>query len=241
MPTAYESARLRFFFELGCSTPDHVDALIRFLRDRIRICCEIKEEILGRILVLCQCLESFHDALSPALEAAKRAATVLRENGDTGFAETFELWQGQTESWQFWAKAESLSNKRIRQLYQVGVEDLGQLGRKEGHFEKKLWEDMAAFFVDEFLKQRYKTCSPEGKQLVSRKRRAYHGCGLLHYLGIYSPSLAPDAPFPDPLVDGGSEIDGYKKKLRGARRYLREEDVAVWVTPYPGGGKLPQS
>jgi hypothetical protein len=216
--------------------------VIQFLQDRIRICYESKIETLERILVFCQCLDSFHDALGPALEAAKRGATILHEKGDTGFAETFGAWQAQVEGMRIMAKLESTISERVRQLFTVGAADLGQLIRKERHFEKKLREDIAAIFIDEFLKLRYQARSPEGKLLVSRKRRAYHGCGLLHYLGIYSPSLAPDTPFPDFLVDGGSEIDAYKKKLREARKYLGEKDVAYLIAPYPEGkGNLPES
>lgn len=214
------SARFRFFAELGCSTPAQVNKLVSWLERHVHLVYIAQKAVLKRSLGRRQFLESLQIATHRVIESTREGLTlcylVEREReGDNDFGLRFLGWQLEAERMQAEIRVEIKKESETIHSLQGGK-------RKGKHFlAKKLCEDIAIVFVDDFLRRRYQDQNAGGEPLVSRKRRYYHGCGLLHYLGIWSPS-GMVSPFPERFDSLDSMRGAYRKKLEAAKRYLEK-------------------
>ena len=230
------SARLRFFTELGCSTPAQVTKLVSWLERHVHLVYVAQKDTLKRILGRRKCLESLQVATHNVIESTREGVALCylmeyEREGDIDFGLRFLGWQLEAERLQEEIRVEIQKESETIHSLQGG-------NRKGKHFlAKKLCEDIAIVFVDNFLKRRYQDRNAGGKPLVARKRRYYHGCGLLHYLGIWSIPGMNDAPFPERLDNTHSMREAYSQKLKEAKRYLAKWGILKGMQEFLEGRK----
>lgn len=230
------SARLRFFTELGCSTPAQVNKLVSWLERHVHLVYVTEKIALKRKLDRRKFLESLQVATHRVIESIRKGIPLCYvmepgREGDNDFKLRFLGWQLQAERMEAEIRVEIQKESEIIHSLQGGK-------RKGKHFlAKKLCEDVAIVFVDDFLRRRYQDRNAGGEPLVSRKRRYYHGCGLLHYLGIWSPHGMNDAPFPERLDSWDSMREAYSQKLKEAKRYLAKWGMLKGVQGLSEGRK----
>ena len=204
----YHQAKAAFFQELQYPEEElanHIRAMAELIRSHVEA-AYLAKAFDGKIHTA---LEEVIGVIDQARECARALELPTQE-------QKYTAWRGQVTAL-FSEVGSSFSRARI----QLPILSGGK--RKTHHFlENKLHVDSAIIAIESALDALYR-----GE--ISRRRRVYHGAGLLYYLGYETYEapgpLAKGAPFQGELSEGDLIHRRYRSRRAEARKYLSAEAV----------------